>query len=260
MTHPPAYPAQTYDRFRPRYPKELTAALFNLTNYRAPDTILEIGCGTGKATEGLIESGAVVHAVEPNVEMASIAAQKFSHRMHGSVPVFSWTPLKFEDFPIQEQAFSLITSAQAFHWVEQGIAFQKSHQLLRSGGALAIYRNNRKYDDEFTRLEHQVQVRLNGCDPHGFWNENYYQALAECVTNFISHAAGRFHRPQVYEFDHTVTYTTEEYIGLLNTFFDDSQNTPHWPRVLEETAKIIDGFGGSIEYHWTAILYLLFKR
>jgi hypothetical protein len=132
--------------------------------------------------------------------------------------------------------------------------------LLRPEGALAVYRNNRKYDDEFSRREHQIQVQLNGCDPHGLWNENYYEAMAQCVTEFIKQSAGRFHRPQVYEFDHTVSYTSKEYIGLLNTFWDDSNNTPTWPRVLDQTADLIESMGGIINCTYTSVLYLMIKR
>jgi ubiquinone/menaquinone biosynthesis C-methylase UbiE len=250
----PDYEAETYERFRPGYPEEVATTLFSLTNYHPPETILEIGCGTGKGTEILIQGGARVHAVEPNVEMGRLAATKFGQEQ------FSLSPCTFEQFQGEGKTYPLITSAQAFHWVDREVAFAKTYQLLQPHGALAVYRNNRKYDDEFSRREHQIQVRLNGCDPHGLWNENYYEAMAECVTEFIKRSAGRFHRPQVYEFDHIVRYTTEEYIGLLNTFWDDSHNTPTWSRVLDETAALVESFGGAIEYPYTTVLYVLMKR
>ena len=252
--HSPQYAGSTYDRYRAGYPRKLAETLLSLSRYQAPATILEIGCGTGKGTEILIEQGAKVHGIEPNVSMGEIAQRKFSR------DVFSWTASTFEDFDARGQTFPLITSAHAFHWVDQEVAFRRSYELLEPGGALAIYRNNRKYDDEFSRREHQIQVKLNGCDPHGLWNENYYQALAECVSEFIKRSEGQFHRPQVYEFDHTVTYTTESYIGLLNTFWADSQENAQWQRVLDETANLIEERGGEIQYPYTSILYILERR
>lgn len=250
----PNYDGPTYDRYRPHYPKQVATTLFALTNYQPKESILEIGCGTGKGTEVLIEQGATVHAVEPNVSMGQIAETKFPKNL------FSWSPCTFEEYQADGRAFPLIASAHAFHWVDQDVAFSKSYHLLQPGGAIAVYRNNRKYDDEFSRREHDIQVRLNGCDPHGSWNENYYQALAECVSDFIKYSNGRFHRPQVYEFDHTIRYTAEQYLGLLNTFWDDSHDTPQWPRILEETSKVIESMGGVIEYPYTTVLYVLFRR
>jgi ubiquinone/menaquinone biosynthesis C-methylase UbiE len=250
----PVYEAQSYERFRPGYPKEVAKTIVSLAGYNSNETILEIGCGTGKGTEILIEQGATVHAIEPNVGMGKIAESKFSTEQ------FSWSPCTFEQFNANGKTYPLVTSAQAFHWIDQKAAFDRCHQLLRPEGALAVYRNNRKYDDEFSRREHQIQVQLNGCDPHGLWNENYYEAMAQCVTEFIKQSAGRFHRPQVYEFDHTVSYTSKEYIGLLNTFWDDSNNTPTWPRVLDQTADLIESMGGIINCTYTSVLYLMIKR
>jgi ubiquinone/menaquinone biosynthesis C-methylase UbiE len=250
----PEYAGEAYERYRAKYPAQLAEALFLLTNYRAPETILEIGSGTGKGTEILIERGARVHGIEPNASMGAIAERKFP------AGNFSWSNATFENFDSEGKKFPLITSAHAFHWVDQNSVFQKCYDLLESGGALAVYRNNRKYDDEFSRREHQIQVKLNGCDPHGLWNENYYQALAECVTDFIKRSEGRFHRPQVYEFDHTVTYTTESYLGLLGTFWSDSYDNLKWPMILDATAKLIDEMGGTIEYPYTSVLYVLERR
>jgi ubiquinone/menaquinone biosynthesis C-methylase UbiE len=253
-TPSPDYNGASYEKYRASYPKELAQKLFSLTGYQPPETILELGCGTGKGTEILIQEGARVHGIEPNKSMGEIAEAKFAKDR------FSWSPCSFKDYQATGQTFPLITSAHAFHWIDQDIAFGKCYELLKPNGALAIYRNNRKYDDEFSRREHEIQVRINGCDPHGVWNENYYEAMAECVTEFIRRSAGRFHRPQVYEFDHSISYTAEQYLGLLNTFWDDSNNSSQRSRVLEETAKLIDLMGGVIEYPYTAVLYVLFRR
>jgi ubiquinone/menaquinone biosynthesis C-methylase UbiE len=250
----PRYEADSYERYRASYPVALATKLFEATNYKPPATILEIGCGTGKGTEILIEHGASVHAVEPLSAMGLVAQKKFP-RSH-----FSWTNCAFEDYQDTNRLFPLITSAQAFHWVDQEVAFSKCHRILEPGGALAVYRNNRRLDDEFSQREHQLYVKYSGAEPHGSWNENYYEALAECVTDFIKYSRGRFHRPQVHEFDHVVSYTTESYIGLQNTFFADALEHPQLPRILEETAKLIDSMGGKIEFPYTAVLYVLFKK
>ena len=243
-----------YERYRAPYPKKVAEKLFSLTNYDPSQTILEIGCGTGKGTEVLIEQGAKVHAIEPNSSMGKIAEQKFSPQK------FTWEASKFEDYLGQEASFPLITSAHAFHWVDPDIAFEKCFKLLRPGGALAIYRNNRKHDDEFSQKEHQIHVELNGAAPHGSWNELYYEALAECIAEYTKRTKGLFHHPQVYEFEHTINYTADQYLGLQNTSWSDGQNNSNWQTVLTRTEEIIKSMGGTIVYPYTTILYVLFRQ
>ena len=56
---------ELYDRARPPYPPELFRQLDNHFNFRMGQTTLEIGCGTGKATEHLAARGLTVTGSRP---------------------------------------------------------------------------------------------------------------------------------------------------------------------------------------------------
>jgi SAM-dependent methyltransferase len=62
--------AEAYDRARPTYPRELFAELRELSD---GDRLLEIGCGTGKATAALVAAGYEVTCVELSDSLAEIA-------------------------------------------------------------------------------------------------------------------------------------------------------------------------------------------
>ncbi|MEU4060279.1 class I SAM-dependent methyltransferase [Rhodococcus qingshengii] len=67
--------AEQYDRWRPGYPEQL------YTDVLAAGTgnlILEAGAGTGRATLALAERGAIVTAIEPDLDMAEIARSRTS--------------------------------------------------------------------------------------------------------------------------------------------------------------------------------------
>ena len=119
--------ADRYDEFRPRYPEALIADLVERAGVRA----LDVGAGTGIASQQLRKAGAEVLAVEPDSQMAGIAADK-------GLPVEVAT---FEGWEPAGRTFDLVVFAQSFHWVEPLSALRKVVALLAPGGRLALVWN-----------------------------------------------------------------------------------------------------------------------
>ena len=110
--------AHDYDLYRPSYPAELVDELVALA---AGGPVLDIGMGTGKGARLLAERGLDVLGVEVDPQMAEVA------RGHGlTVEVAS-----FETWPDAGRSFSLITAAQAWHWVDPVPGAPKVARLLR---------------------------------------------------------------------------------------------------------------------------------
>jgi Methylase involved in ubiquinone/menaquinone biosynthesis len=99
--------------------------------------VLDVGAGTGIAARQLRDGGAKVLAVEPDSDMASVAAASDL-----SVEVAN-----FEEWDPTGRHFDLVTFAQSFHWVDPETAARKARDVLRPGGALALYWNR------FTELD-----------------------------------------------------------------------------------------------------------
>jgi SAM-dependent methyltransferase len=119
--------ADAYDRYRPRYPSALVAALVA----RAGVRVLDVGAGTGIASAQLVEAGAHVLAVEPDPQMASVAAAK-------GIRVEQAT---FEEWQPAGRTFDLVVFAQSFHWVRPLPSLEKVKTILRPGGRLALLAN-----------------------------------------------------------------------------------------------------------------------
>jgi SAM-dependent methyltransferase len=119
--------ARVYDARRPRYPAEL---IDDLLMQGAP-TVLDVGAGTGIASEQLLDRGANVLGIEPDPRMAEVARDK-------GVPIEITT---FENWKPAERRFDLVVFGQSFHWVNPEIALPKVHRLLHSGGRLALMWN-----------------------------------------------------------------------------------------------------------------------
>lgn len=119
--------AQVYDAHRPRYPAQLIDDLL----VQSPRRVLDVGAGTGIASQQLLERGVNVLAVEPDPRMAAVARRK-------GVPVELGT---FESWHPAQRRFDLVIFGQSFHWVTPDIALPKVHRLLTDGGRLALVWN-----------------------------------------------------------------------------------------------------------------------
>jgi len=126
--------ADLYDRYRPSYPDELVDDLVVLAG---GGPVLDIGTGTGKAARLLAARGIDVLGVEVDVLMAEVA------RRHGlAVEVGS-----FEAWGDRGRRFRLVTSAQAWHWVDPRLGAPKVARALEPGGAFTPFWNFEEIGD-----------------------------------------------------------------------------------------------------------------
>ncbi len=116
-----------YDARRPRYPEQLIDDLLS----EGARTVLDVGAGTGIASEQLLQKGVDVVAVEPDPRMAVVAKEK-------GVPIEIGT---FESWDPADRQFDLVVFASSFHWVNPDIALPKAHRLLTENGRLALMWN-----------------------------------------------------------------------------------------------------------------------
>lgn len=122
--------AAEYDAVRPAYPAELFNDLAGRVG-GAGQRVLEIGCGSGQATAGLLGCGWRVVAVDPGVELIALAKAR--------LPDADFHVGRFETFDPEPASFQLVASAQAWHWIDPTVSFPKAASALRPGGWLAIF-------------------------------------------------------------------------------------------------------------------------
>lgn len=126
--------AELYDQARAGYPQALYDDLMAAANLSAGDAILEVGCGTGKATEDFARRGLKVVALDPGPDMIAVAQRRLAP-LNG----VRFIQTTFEAWPVQAAAFRLVAAAQSWHWVAPDIRFKKSCEALAPGGALAVF-------------------------------------------------------------------------------------------------------------------------
>ncbi|MAK80422.1 MAG: hypothetical protein CMJ17_00865 [Phenylobacterium sp.] len=123
--------AAEYDAVRPTYPAELYDDLASVVG-GAGELVLEVGCGSGQATQGFLDRGWKVVAVDPGDELVALAKANLT----GEV-TFHVSP--FETFKTEPGAFDLVASAQAWHWIDPTLSFPRAARALQAGGVLAVF-------------------------------------------------------------------------------------------------------------------------
>jgi ubiquinone/menaquinone biosynthesis C-methylase UbiE len=131
---PPSRPnfgwvARSYDALRPADANwwevfELLVREGDLAGRR----VVDIGCGTGRAAEALVERGSRVWGVEPEPEMAALARERVS-----TVKVAPAERLPFKDGWFERALMWLVV-----HLVDRPRAFAEAARVLRPDGRLAI--------------------------------------------------------------------------------------------------------------------------
>ena len=127
---------ELYERLRPGYPEQAFDDLVALSGIARRGAVLEIGCGTGKATVELARRGLSLTGLEPGRNLARITRGKLAGfpdaRVVGST---------FEAWPPGRDRFGLVVAASSFHFVDPDVGLAKVARVLRAGGAFALLSN-----------------------------------------------------------------------------------------------------------------------
>ncbi len=121
--------AELYEWGRPSFPAE---SLNPLQGEMALSgrSVLDIGAGTGKFTQLLLDAGAHVTGVEPLAGMREVFCRRF--------PEVSCLNAAAEALPVEASSFDAVTIAEAFHWFDSKAAWSEIHRVLRPGGVVLL--------------------------------------------------------------------------------------------------------------------------
>lgn len=256
--------ADQYERHRPGYPAEMIAAVLDYAHAAPGDRILEVGAGTGRATIAFAQRGYALTALEPDADMAAVASKRAA-TAGLSVEILN---TDFEHAELPRQAFQLVISATAWHWVTPGLRNELAAAALVPGGALAPFWNRPQWDGnplraEFDRAYATVEQEF-AARPPGPMNPAGAPPQIRDATEWLEHEFE--HSADFIDLDARVfswrqRYSTEEYIGLLGTHSDHIvlDDAPR-ERLYGAIGEAIDGAGGSFELTYQTLLCLARRR
>lgn len=240
-----------YERYRPGYPPELIDAIVARCGLKPGARLLEVGCGTGRATLLMAQRGYRVHALDPGINLIMQA----SRATKGATGV-SFQLTRFEDWQGRRRFYDLVFSAQAFHWVDQAQGYAQAARALRAGGWLALFWN--LSPQPAGSLCAELDAAYARCAPDMKPAPDFRSLIAGRTAGI--RACGLFGEPVVLEFPWVQRYSTADYLGLLGTYSDHIL-LPEDPRqaLFGAIAEILDAHGGYIDRPYHAVLYLAQK-
>lgn len=230
-----------YDRSRPSYPSQLVD---DLVEGGACD-VVDVGCGTGIVARLLADRGCNVLGIEPDERMAAIA------REHGiDVEV-----TRFEEWDPRRRTFDLLTSGQAWHWVDPKGGSTRAADVLRPGGRFAAFWNSLTHPVALMAAFALVYERLA---PHLLEDSvalGTARPRRDDDRRALEHT-GAFVGIDTREYRWMRNYTTDSWLEELPTHSGHRVLPPSvLDRLLVEVGAAVDAVGGQfvVEYRTHAL-------
>jgi SAM-dependent methyltransferase len=235
-----------YDRYRPAYPDETINDIVSLSRIGRASRLLEIGCGTGKATVQFASRGFAIDCVDPGRRLVAFASKKCRKWRK-----ISFTVDTFENVELRPHSYDLVFSAHAFHWVRPTVRLKKANTMLSHNGSLALFYNypGRPKGRLHERLAMVIEKESRG--KLAVWN---YEEDVKQWTDEIRRCR-LFTNLKVRTYKWVQRYTAKEYVGLFATYSDFlSLPVSLQRRVAESIHHEISENGGYISRPYDCVL------
>ena len=239
---------EQFDQYRPRYCPELFRDLISFAGVGPGKTVLELGPGTGQATDPILNTGCDYHAIELGEHLAA-----FMNRKYGARPNFHIVNDDFITHGFGAETFDLIYSAATIQWIPEETAFSKTFRLLRPGGTLAMMLTHGDYRTPNEALYHQIQ---------SVYAQYFHPATAYTHGAFAYDSAPKYGYAdfEKREYHGERVFTADAYAAFCGTHCDHIViPEPDRSRLFSGLREAVLEAGDRIVFQDTYVLYLARK-
>ncbi|MDR9411806.1 MAG: methyltransferase domain-containing protein [Haloferacaceae archaeon] len=129
------YLSVVYDRVNPFiWNEEMRDAAIAKLSIEPDETVLDVGCGTGFATAGLIRHSDEVHGIDQSIHQLEHAFEKFGRL--GEVRFYRGDA---ERLPFADDHFDIVWSSGSIeYWPDPPAALREFHRVTRPGGQVLV--------------------------------------------------------------------------------------------------------------------------
>jgi SAM-dependent methyltransferase len=238
---------EEFDKWRPRYCDEAFADIIKYSQLDSQSSALEIGPGTGQATEPILKTGCNYLAIELGAHLAEYTKNKFKkydnfHIENGD----------FETYDFGRQKFDLVYSAAAIQWIPEKIGFSRAYDILKSGGTFAMMLIKGDYKTPNEVLYNAIQEIY---DQYFRPETPYTQKLT--YGNVINYGFTDF---ECREYRSRREFDADDYVSYIGTHSDHIVlKEPYKSKFYAGIKDAIIKYGNKIVFNDTILLYLTRK-
>lgn len=244
-----------YDFGRPQYPEAVYDAISNFSSISTTANILEVGAGTGQATDLFLAHGHKLDLLEVSDEQVAFLKKKYRE-----FPNINIEKAYFEDYEAKKE-YDLIYSATAFHWIKCENGYPKAWKMLRDGGTMAVFWNiffdvcrRGGIFDKINAIKDQFLPNA----PADYEVDEIEQLKKKRISQITVN--NFFNTPKYYEFRWLEKYSSQRFSALVGTdakamMLSKTERASY----LEAIKNCIDSHGGTIEVPEIVCLYLVQK-
>jgi SAM-dependent methyltransferase len=149
-------PPDEFDKWRTRYCDECFSDVIEFSKLGVENSALEIGHGTGQATEPILKTGCSYLAIELGENFTEAMKHRFS--VYNNFHIIN---ADFETYDFEQRQFDLVYSAATIQWIPEEIGFPKVYNLLKSGGTFAMMLTRTDYKAPNEDLYSEIQEVYN---------------------------------------------------------------------------------------------------
>lgn len=239
---------EQFDRYRSRYCPALFDGLIAHAGVNERSSVLELGPGTGQATEPILDTGCDYCAIELGEHLAAKLQSKYGDRSN-----FRLIRDDFITHSFGNAAFDMIYSAATIQWIPEDIAFSKTFALLKPGGTLAMLLSRGDYKTPNELLYDRIQQVY----AEFFRPEQPYELGGFQYANAVRYGYVDFEKR---EYRHVREFTADEYVAFCGTHCDHlTIPEPHRSRFFDGLRQAIRDAGDKLIVYETDVLYLTRK-
>lgn len=242
---------EEFDKWRAHYCAELFADVIEYSKLNSGKATLEIGPGTGQATEPILKTGCSYLAIELGENLAEYTKNKFSSYYN-----FKIVNADFETYDFGQHQFDLVYSAGTIQWIPEKIGFPKVYDLLKSGGTFAM-------------LVMRVNVQPGG----GYTDEPLYSKIQEvyaecfhpetaytCSLDYDARGRYGFTDLECRCYYKTREFNADDYVAYIGTHADHiTLQEPYKTKFFEGIRGAVLNADNKITLYDKIVLYLARK-
>ena len=238
---------EQFDKYRVHYSPELFAEFIKLAAITSTSTVLELGPGTGQATEPVLDTGCDYNCIEIGDNFCNVLQRKYGSRKNVTIIHDDFITHDFGD-----QRFDVIYSAANIQWIPEEVAFSKTYSLLKPGGTLAMMKLQGDYKTPnealYKRIQHVYDTLFKPDMPY---------TIQFKYENALNYGYVDFKRQ---DFQGRRELSTEDYLGYCGTHSDHlSIPEPYKTIFFNGLREAVDEFGGKVIFNDTYVLMTVRK-